>query len=379
MPLDIVLQLLQFMSPAELLAMCDVNKCFRTILDSGEKATSIWVNSREYHGIRKPFEEFDEYAWARFIFGRICQECEEKESREPDFGLMLRVCTHCRRGNLCQEIDFSERSDEGDYAGPIIEFDETYPHSRWYLSRDEIFAEGYSSHRETNWWEPYCYDMVPLVRDARHGLPGAEEELTKLAERGQQMLEHSILCEKWRDGVEAEERQAKQELLNAKFKALGYQDPELDGLDDRKMLAQFDVPMTEHAWTVMRETLESSIKDKCRDHLVKDNPDIMKGRQILAREAYMAYASTVLPNEATYLPNLVGLEAIPKIRAICEREPDVDITITDFSVLPSILVDWVNNKRARLTQRTNATAPEKSSDCLHLASVPGLPPLTDSI
>jgi hypothetical protein len=101
------------MSPAELLAMHDVNKGFRRMLvKSGKKENPIWVNSREHHGIPKPFEGFDELAWARFIFGRICevfpsvqtsvrliqchQECENNESDAPDFGLMMRLCTNCR-------------------------------------------------------------------------------------------------------------------------------------------------------------------------------------------------------------------------------------------------------------------------------------------
>ncbi|KAJ7127629.1 hypothetical protein C8R44DRAFT_98931 [Mycena epipterygia] len=367
LPLDIMLRILKFTSPAELLALHDVNKGFRSTLDSGKRATLIWVNSREYHDIPKPFEDFDECAWARFIFGRICMECEENESRVPDFGLMMRLCTDCRSENLCQELDFSVESDEEDFMGPIVEFDDTYPHSKWYLSRDELWAPNYSSCSDINWWAPYCWDMVSIERNTRRNVKGANKVLKKLTEKGQRRLEHSIICDEWRDGVEAEERQAKQEILTKRFKELGYQDPELDGLNDRKMLSQIDLPMTEDAWTVIRETLEDPIRDKRGARLVKDHPDIMEGRQILAREAYMAYASTVLPKEATYLPTLVDLHTNPKIRAICEREPDVDITISDFSVLPSIVADWVSNKQAKLTHIANSAEPEKTSDRFNLA------------
>ncbi|KAJ6598144.1 hypothetical protein DFH09DRAFT_1303960 [Mycena vulgaris] len=361
MPLDIILRLLQVMSPAELLAMRDVNKGFRSMLDSGEKAKSIWVQSREYHGIPKPFEGFDELAWARFIFGSICQE-----SREPDFGLMMRVCTDCRRYNLVQEIDFSVHSDEEDFSGPILEFEDTFPHSKWYISRDELFAEGRKPDKQ--WWAPYCFDILPLVRDERHGVRGAQKKLDKLDKEGQRRLEYAILCDKWRDGMEAEERRAKQEILNGKFKTLGYRDPELDGLNDRKMLAGFDLPLTEDAWTILRESLESSIKDKRRSRLLKDHLDIMKARQNLAREAYMAYAATVLPKEATNLPTHAGLEAIPEIRVICELEPDVSVTVADFSDLPSVIADWVSNKRARLTQLANSDVTGKTTDRFNLAS-----------
>ncbi|KAJ7784965.1 hypothetical protein DFH07DRAFT_948045 [Mycena maculata] len=112
--------------------------------------------------------------------------------------------------------------------------------------------------------------------------------------------------------------------LKNKFKALGYQDPELDGLDSHKVLVQFKHPLTKDAWAVMRESLEGPIRDKRRSRLLKEHSDIVKARQILAQEVFLAYAATVLPREATFLPTLAGLEAIPEIRSICEHEPNVD-------------------------------------------------------
>ncbi|KAF8217426.1 hypothetical protein K438DRAFT_1746740 [Mycena galopus ATCC 62051] len=99
----------------------------------------------------------------------------------------------------------------------------------------------------------------------------------------------------------------------AKFKALGYQDPELNGLDDYQMLAQFHLPLTEHAWEDMRGKLEGSIKDKRRDRF-KD---------------------------------------IPTIRDICEREPGVEVTGADFADVSGIIANWVADKRARLTELAN--------------------------
>ncbi|KAJ7687738.1 hypothetical protein B0H17DRAFT_1069589 [Mycena rosella] len=372
MSLDIILQFLLFVSPAELLALHDVNKWFHCMLH-GKKVTvaRIWVQSREYHGIPAPFEGFDERAWAQLIFGRVCQECGENEAREPDFRLMMRLCAKCRTENLCQEIDFSEDSDEAEHMGPIVEFDETFLHSKWEESRKEILADDYDSYHETHWWAPYCFDMVPIIRDARRGRPGAQKKLTKLYKEGKQRLAHSIICDQWRDRVERAERQTKLDALKDKFKALGYLDPELSGLqvDDRKMIAQFDLPISEPAWEVMRTALESSVKDKRRDRLIKDHPDIMKGRQVLAREAYVVYASTVVPKDAPYLPTLEGLDAIPEIRAICERERDVDINSADFAGLPSIVTDWVNTKRAKLSELANSRAvPEMTTDRFNLAS-----------
>ncbi|KAJ7063769.1 hypothetical protein B0H15DRAFT_807815, partial [Mycena belliarum] len=123
MPLDIILLFLLYTSPAELLALRDVNKGFRDLLDSGEQATAIWVKSRKYHGIIKPLRGYTERAWARLIFGRICQmspsnlraryqECKVSEAREPDFGLMMRLCACCRQINLCQETDYEDDDDE---------------------------------------------------------------------------------------------------------------------------------------------------------------------------------------------------------------------------------------------------------------------------
>ncbi|KAJ6592685.1 hypothetical protein B0H19DRAFT_1088326 [Mycena capillaripes] len=355
MPLDIILLFLLFVTPAELLALRDVNKALRHMLDSGKKAVAIWVKSREYHGIPAPFEGFTERTWARFIFGRICQECGINESREPDFGLMMRLCPKCRSENLCQELDFSSESDEEEEMDPILEFENTFPHSQWYKSRDEIL--GYAGRarfrKEQFWWAPYCWDILPIVRQARRGHKGAEKKLAKLDEEGERRLEHARTCDKWREDVEGEERRTKIKALTAKFKALGYQDAELNGLDDYEMLAQFNLPLTDHVWEDMRGKLEGSIKDKRRDRLLQEHPDIMNGRQILAREAYMVYVRTLSPTEATYVPTIAGLKDIPRIRAICEREPGVEVTGADFADVSSIIANWVADKRARLTELAN--------------------------
>jgi hypothetical protein len=85
------------MTPAELLALRDVNKALRCILDWGKKAAAIWAKSREYHGIPAPFEGFTERTWAQFIFGRICQVCcllccvwANERERRPTYTYMAR-------------------------------------------------------------------------------------------------------------------------------------------------------------------------------------------------------------------------------------------------------------------------------------------------
>ncbi|KAJ7576319.1 hypothetical protein C8J56DRAFT_972721 [Mycena floridula] len=362
MPLDMVLQILQATSPAELLAMHDVNKAFRSMLDCRDKGSSIWIASRESHGIPKPFEDFNEYEWARFIFGRICQACEENEAREPDFGLMLRVCPDCREINLCLEIDCSDASDDYEHDYPIVEFDDSIPHSNWHRSRHELQETG----KDEMWWAPDCFDRVPLVRDVRRRVKGAKKKLKEVEQHGLRLHQYSIICDKWRDEVEAEERCIKHKVLIEKFKMLGYQDPELDGLDRHKVLDQFRLPLSEKAWTRLRESLEDSIIDKRRARLFKDHPTIMDARQGLAREAYMAYASTLSP--VNVFPSLAGFMAIPKIIEIIEREPDVDITLADFSDLPFIVSESVNRKREVLQERVNRLLPESTADSFNLAT-----------
>ncbi|KAJ7087619.1 hypothetical protein B0H15DRAFT_931164 [Mycena belliarum] len=359
MPLDVVLQFFLFMSPAELLAMYDVNKGFRRMLDSGKKASTIWARSREYHGIPKPFKGFTERTWAQFMFGTVCEGCKEDQAREPDFGLMMRLCADCRVANLCQDLEFSTDSDEDDTLGPVLVFEHCYPHSHWYRSREELFTKRSRCGNE-HWWEPYLWDILPIVRAARRGEKAAEKKLAKLEEEGQRRLEYGAICDDWRDKVEAEDRRCKGQILTSKFKALGYQDFELAGLNDQRMLAQIHLPLTDNAWEGMRRTLEGSIKDKRRDRLLRDHPDTMNARMNLARGAYATYAATVVPIEAVYLPTVVGLDVIPAIRTICEREPDVVLTRTDFAHMPTIIGNWVDAKRARLTDLVNTVIPDKT-------------------
>ncbi|KAJ7063771.1 hypothetical protein B0H15DRAFT_242655 [Mycena belliarum] len=315
MPLDIILLFLLYTSPAELLALRDVNKGFRHLLDSGEQATAIWVKSREYHGIIKPFRGYTERAWASLIFGRICQECKVREAREPDFGLMMRLCTCCREINLCQEPDY-EDDDDFDFKfegidsdeepeemyhndnDTIPEFEDSFPHSDWYESRDELstHTDDMSTDDETEdkyWWRPYLAEIIPVIRAARRGCKTAQKKLNKLNKKGWRRFEYGIICDKWRRQAEAEDRRYKAEILTKKFKTLGYRDFELDGLSGRTPLPRFDLPLTESAWADIRRTLEGPIKDERRKRLLKDCPDIMKARAALAREVYAAYAATV--------------------------------------------------------------------------------------
>ncbi|KAF8121725.1 hypothetical protein K438DRAFT_1897708 [Mycena galopus ATCC 62051] len=95
----------------------------------------------------------------------------------------------------------------------------------------------------------------------------------------------------------------------------------------------------------MRGKLEGSIKNKRRDRLLQEHPDIMNGRQILAREAYMAYVRTLSPTEATYVPTIAGFKDIPTIRDIWEREPGVEVTGADFADVSCIIANWTNRAR----------------------------------
>ncbi|KAJ7087630.1 hypothetical protein B0H15DRAFT_931173 [Mycena belliarum] len=389
MPLDIILLFLLYTSPAELLALRDVNKGFRDLLDSGEQATAIWVKSREYHGIMKPLRGYTERAWARLIFGRICQECKVSEAREPDFGLMMRLCTWCRLINLCREteyyyddkndfdykfegipddeegIDSDEEPEEMYHNDTIPEFEDSFPHSDWYISRDkpsthtdDTSSDDTSSDdtspddrtEDKYWWRPYLSEIIPVIRAARRGRKAAQKKLDMLNKKGWRRFEYGIICDNWRRQAEAEDRRHKAEILTKKFKTLGYRDFELDGLSGRIPLPRFDLPLTESAWGDIRRTLEGAIKDERRKRLLRDCPDIMKARAALAREVYAAYAATVAPPDAVYLPTVAGLDSI---RTICERDSDVVVTYADFAHMPTIIVNWVGAKRAQLMKLVN--------------------------
>ncbi|KAJ7117979.1 hypothetical protein C8R43DRAFT_1137444 [Mycena crocata] len=346
------------MTPSELLAMRNVNKAFRSLLSEGNGIT-IWAKSRDYHGIPKPFEGFTERTWAYFIFSRICENCGKKDRTcVPDFNLMMCLCAECRKENLDEVLEWDEEySEECDVEDFDIGPDDTFPHSNWHESRDEL---KHATMQRQYWWTPYFYGTIlPLVRDVKRGKKGAEEELNELEEKGQRRFEHALICNKWRDEAEAEDRRAKIEILTLKFKALGYQDFELSELNNYKILDEFNLPLTEHTWEVMRGSFESSIRDKRRKRLLDDHPDIVNGRRALAREAYLAYASTVTPIETTYLPTIADFDAMCEVRAICEREPDVDVTSADFAGIPALLAMWVTNKRTRLTELADNAAPGK--------------------
>ncbi|KAF8199211.1 hypothetical protein K438DRAFT_1823203, partial [Mycena galopus ATCC 62051] len=89
----------------------------------------------------------------------------------------------------------------------------------------------------------------------------------------------------------------------------------------------------------------------------------MNGRQILAREAYMAYVRTLSPTEATYVPTIAGFKDMPRIRDICEREPGVEVTGADFADVSCIIANWVADKRVRLTELANNNTASGTAGC----------------
>lgn len=73
------------------------------------------------------------------------------------------IFTHAP-SSLCQELDFSEESDEEDFMGPILEFEETFPHSHWCTSWQLLQFESCDLHddKQTNRETKYCAKTTNL-------------------------------------------------------------------------------------------------------------------------------------------------------------------------------------------------------------------------
>ncbi|KAF7365920.1 F-box domain-containing protein [Mycena venus] len=121
MQLDIVLEILGYLHPLELLQVSRTNKAFHELLRS-PVTDSTWRNSFmvEDHPDSPPDQlpqcpsQLSGRRWAKLLFGaQICEECGQRESSTDfDYALWRRVCDTCVEVNLLETMPGYDASHE---------------------------------------------------------------------------------------------------------------------------------------------------------------------------------------------------------------------------------------------------------------------------
>ncbi|KAL0953026.1 hypothetical protein HGRIS_007229 [Hohenbuehelia grisea] len=102
LPFEIVLTVLECLSPAELIQLARTSRAFHDFLKS-TGADLVWERARmNASNVPRRPEHLTEYDWARLLCDgtRICKGCGGETCRSLDFLLLGRYCTACRESKL---------------------------------------------------------------------------------------------------------------------------------------------------------------------------------------------------------------------------------------------------------------------------------------
>ncbi|KAK7007398.1 hypothetical protein R3P38DRAFT_3212446 [Favolaschia claudopus] len=104
MPFDIVLEVLKYLHPLDLLHVSRTDRGFRNLLHSPD-FDAVWRTSFATGPLPQCPNDITGWQWAHLLFGdHICQECNKNKAL-PDFMILKRLCTRCMSNSLCSSID----------------------------------------------------------------------------------------------------------------------------------------------------------------------------------------------------------------------------------------------------------------------------------
>ncbi|OCH91535.1 hypothetical protein OBBRIDRAFT_792126 [Obba rivulosa] len=275
MPLDIVLEILTYLGPRELLQLARTNKAFRAMLMS-RTSQSVWKASRRNASVPERPARLSEPAFAHLLYSNYCHICLTLRSVQPMWEYGVRYCGDCKKARFpCMESTIHEEFD-----GKAFSFFNFLTVRR-----------GPRKHRV------YYYHIPEMeyFRSAWHMLGGDKDLRRKFIQENTQLREKKIqfgrFCKLWvgdQAVARAEELdRIREKRLNAiveKLRAMGYKEEiEWIARDDYAPLSEHRLvrkaePLTARAWKGMKEEI-IDLMDEVRDEwLDRRSPGIEESR-----------------------------------------------------------------------------------------------------
>ncbi|KAI5891587.1 uncharacterized protein SCHCODRAFT_02629519 [Schizophyllum commune H4-8] len=300
-PLDIALETLQYLKPGELVALARTCKQIRSLLLSGQ-LTPVWKASRAMYGIPPPPPERSEIAWAQFLFGRkMCHHCELAMAKVPDWQLMCRLCSECKRLNLvnARAVKYEFKDHHPDLTKMVL-----YTNVRKRYARSET----------AYYWREDLEMMGKIIKaheaDIAAGKPGAQEVFEAFKESRIAFVEavtkHVPVCIKWAakynesrmDERAAEKnawRTARMNIIEQRLLTLGHR------LDDIRWVLSAgrltDLDLAERSWQTTLRDLVCRTKHVRKRRLDGSHGPLIEERKRALKEAYAAKRKSVSPRE----------------------------------------------------------------------------------
>ncbi|KAG8728103.1 hypothetical protein FRC12_022007, partial [Ceratobasidium sp. 428] len=116
LPVEIIIQVLSYVTPCSLVALIRTNKALRRIL-LNPSSKPIWQSATaRVPGLPVCPTWMSEPRYAALLFSKLCTLCGASTTLKPDPSLFVRLCASCRDTGL---MDYGEAGKEGHITGLV--------------------------------------------------------------------------------------------------------------------------------------------------------------------------------------------------------------------------------------------------------------------
>ncbi|KAJ7327838.1 hypothetical protein DFH08DRAFT_1084570 [Mycena albidolilacea] len=380
MQLDIVLEILGYLHPLELLQLSRTNKAFRELLHA-PITELIWRNSfliendpdfaaaDSVDPVSAPHElpqcptQMSGLRWAKFLFGpRICQECGQSGA-DADHLLLHRVCFSCLEKNLEDVVPGYPVNHEiqtafhRTYRGIGDEDDEEYPERSGFWRTDG--------------------PAVVAQYEACVANGGAEAALCFIEERRELVskdCDFAMKCDHWALKIRNKYKEEYSEKYDRMTKSV-VKRLISEGFDERDVRAFYHIDECDILWRMPR--LTSKLWHRARPYIVvhimeartrrlerEREVRVKRRKQVIRAVALMALRTPVPGLRHAYYPPPHTFDAFPPLAQLINEDSDEPLTHDDPRLLAAIaeaagFVDaWVGETQAHMVSLLPNSPPE---------------------
>ncbi|KAF9479910.1 hypothetical protein BDN70DRAFT_878205 [Pholiota conissans] len=359
MPLDIIYEILSFLTPKDLLTMAKVNKLFRKTLLSPQ-ATTVWKSSRERSGGPRCPSDINELDWAILLFGDACQSCGTPRIRKVDFHLRCRVCARCKRRNVLAKSRFKIRfPDEHKSVLDLL------PSTS---DNGDAMGSFHSNRGCSYYWISDIEDIVRqlgiLEANITKGIPDAEQALETFKERRVQLVQSikndvsrltawkADAADQRQQDRQSEKDRRKNEIINRMIQ-LGYSKADLADVE-QDFECNRAKQLTERVWARIRPALEAKADTIRTRRLISEREALVVARRSIVKTLYMEYKASLSPSQWKYLPRVLDICEFDCFKTLVEADSSIVVEKEDFKecmeMLPGLLARRMDDLKGHLME-----------------------------
>ncbi|KAF8634888.1 hypothetical protein AX15_000640 [Amanita polypyramis BW_CC] len=340
MPLDILYEILCYLTSADLLKLSRMSKAFRRVL-LNSSSVSVWKAARRNIGLPECPPDMTEPQWANLAFSSHCHYCFTNGVRSVEWRFRMRVCAKCAKQHLT-ETRFMPRL--GDIPSELL-----VPNRPAIRHWKTVYV--------TAQYEKVLCDFSLLAK--------AEDTDAFLLQRKKEVVEitaHAQKCEIWAKN-QNEDRAMKRDRLRVerknaivqKLKALGWEkDLESirypDDLGDHKHV-KAPQRLTERIWANIQGPVIEFMTEMRKKRIERERKAVFMQRKRVAMTVLQEYKNSRLPDEEI-MPEAADFCHMSPVKAVIDQSVDVSVDAASFSHIipefPSLFATWRDDIRLQL-------------------------------